>query len=62
VEHGLLKLAKACGISVAESDITTVGGRDVLVRRFDRDRIEDGYRRHRMVSAGLLGFLVKKLF
>jgi serine/threonine-protein kinase HipA len=52
VEHGLLKLAKACGLSVADSDITTVGGRDVLlVRRFDRDRVEDGYRRHRMVSA-----------
>jgi serine/threonine-protein kinase HipA len=52
VEHGLLKLAKACGLTVADSDITTVGGRDVLlVRRFDRDRVDDGYRRHRMVSA-----------
>lgn len=52
VEHGLLRLAKACGLSVADSDITTVGGRDVLlVRRFDRDRLEDSYRRHRMVSA-----------
>jgi serine/threonine-protein kinase HipA len=48
----MLKLAEACGISVVESDITRVGGRDVLlVRRFDRDRAEDGYRRHRMVSA-----------
>ena len=52
VEHGLLKLAQACGLTVADSDITTVAGRDVLlVRRFDRDRAEDGYRRHRMVSA-----------
>ena len=52
VEHGLLKLAKACGLRVADSDITTVGGRDVLlVRRFDRDRVENGYGRHRMVSA-----------
>jgi serine/threonine-protein kinase HipA len=52
VEHGLLKLAKACGLIVADSDITTVGRRDVLlVRRFDRDGIRDGYRRHRMVSA-----------
>ena len=52
VEHGLLKLAKACGLSVADSDITTVGGRDVLlVRRFDRDGAGDSYRRHRMVSA-----------
>jgi serine/threonine-protein kinase HipA len=52
VEYGLLKLAEACNLTVAKSDITTVGGRDVLlVRRFDRDRVEDGYRRHRMVSA-----------
>lgn len=51
-EHGLLELARACGLSVADSKITTVGGRDVLlVRRFDRDRAGDGYRRHRMVSA-----------
>jgi len=52
VEHGLLTLAKACDLSVADSDITTVGGRDVLlVRRFDRERVENGYRRHRMASA-----------
>ncbi|MEJ2169280.1 MAG: type II toxin-antitoxin system HipA family toxin, partial [Desulfobacterales bacterium] len=52
VEHGLLKLAAACGLTVADSKITTVGGRNVLlVRRFDRDRTESGYRRHRLVSA-----------
>jgi serine/threonine-protein kinase HipA len=52
VEHGMLKLAKACNLSVTDSKITTVAGRDVLlVRRFDRDRSEGGYRRHRMVSA-----------
>ena len=52
VEHGLLKLAKACNLTVADSKITTVAGRDVLlVRRFDRDRMKGGYRRHRMVSA-----------
>lgn len=52
VEHGLLKLAQSCELTVADSKITTVAGRDVLlVRRFDRDRKEDGYRRHRMVSA-----------
>ena len=52
VEYGMLKLAQACGLTVADSDITKVGGRDVLlVRRFDRDREEDRYRRHRMVSA-----------
>lgn len=52
VEHGLLKLAQKCGISVAENRVTNVGGRDVLlVRRFDRDRTEKGYQRHRMASA-----------
>ena len=57
VEHGMLSLARACGLNVADSRIETVGGRDVLlVRRFDRDREDDGrtgagYRRHRMVSA-----------
>ncbi len=48
VEHGMLALARTCGLNVADSRIETVGGRDVLlVRRFDRD----GHRRHRMVSA-----------
>ncbi len=52
VEHGLLKLAQKCGLSVAENRITNVGGRDVLlVRRFDRELAEKGYQRHRMVSA-----------
>ena len=52
IEHGLLELAQKCGISVAENEITNVGGRDVLlVRRFDRKRTEVGYQRHRMVSA-----------
>lgn len=51
-EHALLELAKACDIDAAETRLTEVAGRDVLlVRRFDRDRAEDGYRRHRMVSA-----------
>lgn len=52
VEHGLLRLAKACNLSAADSKIISVAGRDVLlVRRFDRDRTAGGYRRHRMVSA-----------
>ena len=52
VEHGLLRLAQKCGISVAEHRIADVGGRDVLlVRRFDRERTEKGYQRHRMVSS-----------
>ena len=57
VEHGMLALARACGLNVADSRIETVGERDVLlVRRFDRARADDGrpragFRRHRMVSA-----------
>ena len=52
IEHGMLELARACGLEAAHSRVATVGGRDVLlVRRFDRDRTEAGYRRHRMVSA-----------
>jgi serine/threonine-protein kinase HipA len=52
VEHGLMKLAETCDLTVADSKITDVAGRDVLlVRRFDRHPTESGYRRHRMVSA-----------
>lgn len=52
VEHGMLTLARACGLNVADSRIDSVAGRDVLlVRRFDRDRAGAGFRRHRMVSA-----------
>ena len=52
IEHGMLVLARASGLNVANSRIETVGGRDVLlVHRFDRDRADGGDRRHRMVSA-----------
>ena len=52
VEHGILTLAQRCGLHAADSRIETIGGRDVLlVRRFDRDWVNAGYRRHRMVSA-----------
>jgi serine/threonine-protein kinase HipA len=53
VEHGMLNLARLCGLDIADSRVVTVGGRDVLlVRRFDRDgSTKTGYRRHRMVSA-----------
>ena len=52
VEHGMLALARACGLRVADSRMETVADRDVLlVRRFDRERTDTGYRRHRMVSA-----------
>jgi serine/threonine-protein kinase HipA len=52
VEHAMLVLARACGMLAAESRVTQAGGRDVLlVKRFDRERAEQGYRRARMVSA-----------
>lgn len=52
VEHAMLTLARACGLVTAESRIVDVAGRDVLlVKRFDRERTDTGYRRARMVSA-----------
>jgi serine/threonine-protein kinase HipA len=51
VEHAMLELAKACGITVATSRIETIAGRDVLlVRRFDRDKAGIGYTKARMIS------------
>lgn len=52
VEHAMLRLADACGLRVATSRIEPVGDRDVLlVKRFDREAGESGYRRARMLSA-----------
>ncbi len=52
VERAMLVLARACGIDAAHSKLVKVGGRDaLLVKRFDRDKAEGGYRRARMVSA-----------
>lgn len=52
VEHAMLVLARNCGLSTAYSAVIPVAGRDVLlVKRFDRERTERGYRRSRMVSA-----------
>lgn len=52
VEHAMLTLARNCGIDAADSKVVTVGGRDVLmVRRFDREKKEQGYARARMISA-----------
>jgi serine/threonine-protein kinase HipA len=48
----MLRLARECGIRTAESRIDTIGGRNVLlVKRFDREKIAEGYTRARMVSA-----------
>ena len=52
VEAGMLALARACGIDAADGRVHALGERDaLLVRRFDRERAEDGYRRARMASA-----------
>lgn len=51
VEHAMLRLARECGITTAESKIETVGDRDtLLVKRFDREKVVDGFTRARMVS------------
>lgn len=52
VEHAMLRLAAACGLRVASSRIESIGDRDVLlVKRFDREPGDGGYRRARMLSA-----------
>jgi serine/threonine-protein kinase HipA len=51
IEHAMLVLARACGLTAAESKIVAIGGRDVLlVKRFDREKTDAGYQRARMVS------------
>lgn len=52
VERAMLELARECGVLTAESRITTIGDRDaLLVKRFDRKKTDNGYRRARMLSA-----------
>jgi serine/threonine-protein kinase HipA len=51
VEHAMLRLARECGITAAQTRIETVGGKDVLlIKRFDRWKTGKGYTRARMVS------------
>ncbi|MEK1893135.1 MAG: HipA domain-containing protein [Rhizobium sp.] len=51
VEHAMLLLGRECGLVTADSCITTVANRDVLlVKRFDREKVRGGYHRARMVS------------
>ena len=48
----MLALARHCGIFCADSRMTTIGNKDVLlVKRFDRHRTKTGYFRSRMASA-----------
>lgn len=52
VEHAMLTLGRTCGLRTAESRVATVGNREVLlVKRFDREKAQEGYCRARMVSA-----------
>jgi serine/threonine-protein kinase HipA len=52
VEHAMLNLARACGLTTAESRVVEVAGRDILlVKRFDREKTQAGYLRARMISA-----------
>ncbi len=51
VEHAMLTLGRACGLTTAESKVVAIGDRDaVLVKRFDRKKTDAGYQRARMVS------------
>ena len=52
VEAAMLRLAARCEIRVPEARIERFGGEStLLVRRFDREKVDGGYHRHRMVSA-----------
>ena len=52
VERAMLELARASGIRAAETRLTTIGDRDaLLIKRFDRENTDKGYRRARMLSA-----------
>ena len=52
IEHAMLALARTCSVTTVESKVVSIGARDVLlVKRFDRERTQAGYRRARMVSA-----------
>jgi len=51
VEHAMLRLARQSGLKATESRMETVGGKDVLlIKRFDREKTDQGYRRARMIS------------
>jgi serine/threonine-protein kinase HipA len=52
VEAAMLALATRCGIRTPETRVERIGDDSVLlVKRFDRSKVEGGYLRHRMVSA-----------
>jgi serine/threonine-protein kinase HipA len=52
VEHAMLMLGRACGLTTAKSRVIAIGDREaLLVKRFDRQKVLGGYTRARMVSA-----------
>jgi len=52
VEAGMLRMAARCGIRVPEIRVERVGHESILLlKRFDREQVEGGHVRHRMVSA-----------
>jgi serine/threonine-protein kinase HipA len=52
VEASMLALARECGLRACDAHVVELAGADVLlVRRFDRVKVPQGYLRHRFVSA-----------
>ena len=52
VEAGMLSLAALCGIRVPSTRVEPIFNEHILlVKRFDRQKVNGGYLRHRMVSA-----------
>ncbi len=52
VERAMLLLAHECGLRTAETRLAHTGDRDaLLIKRFDRQGAENGYKRARMLSA-----------
>lgn len=51
VEHAMLELARLSGISVVNSRVETIAGKDVLlVKRFDREKSGNAFTKARMIS------------
>ena len=52
VEYATITLAARCGIRTPEIRLVTVGGKDIfLSRRFDREKVETGWKRRGFVSS-----------
>ena len=52
IEYATMLLAKACGITIPDMRIITIGDKDaLLVKRFDRQKTAKGYQRFGFLSA-----------